>query len=69
VPPPSVEVLGGPGQHLEIKRIKRWQQPASDPVAPGVGVDPGADCWLCESVLIRHGEAIAHLQESGEIFS
>jgi GntR family transcriptional regulator len=27
-------------------------------------VEPGADCWLWESVLIRDGEAIAHLQEN-----
>jgi GntR family transcriptional regulator len=61
---PFEEVLGGPGQHLEIKRIQRERQPASEFVAPGVGVDPGADCWLWESVLIRDGEAIAHLQEN-----
>ncbi len=29
-----------------------------------MGVEPGADCWLWESVLIRDGEAIAHLQEN-----
>ncbi|MDR6558176.1 GntR family transcriptional regulator [Arthrobacter pascens] len=61
---PFEEVLGGPGQHLEIKRIQRERQPASEFVAPGVGVEPGADCWLWESVLIRNGEAIAHLQEN-----
>lgn len=61
---PFEEVLGGPGQHLEIKRIQRERQPASEFVAPGVGVEPGADCWLWESVLIRDGEAIAHLQEN-----
>ena len=61
---PFEEVLGGPGQHIEIKRIQRQRQPASEFVAPGVGVEPGADCWLWESVLIRDGEAIAHLQEN-----
>ncbi|MFJ5699023.1 GntR family transcriptional regulator [Arthrobacter sp. NPDC093139] len=61
---PFEEVLGGPGQHLEIKRIQRERQPASEFVAPGVGVEPGADVWLWESVLIRDGEAIAHLQEN-----
>jgi GntR family transcriptional regulator len=60
---PFEEVLGGPGQHIEIKRVQRERQPASEFVAPGVGVEPGADCWLWESVLIRDGEAIAHLQE------
>ncbi|WP_426976386.1 GntR family transcriptional regulator [Pseudarthrobacter sp. O4] len=49
---PFEEVLGGPGQHLEIKRVLRERQPASEFVAPGVGVEPGADCWLWESVLI-----------------
>ena len=52
-----------PGQNIEIKRLQRQRQPASEFVAPGVGVEPGADCWLWESVLIRDGEAIAHLQE------
>ncbi|QDG68705.1 GntR family transcriptional regulator [Pseudarthrobacter sp. NIBRBAC000502772] len=61
---PFEEVLGGPGQHLEIKRVLRERQPASEFVAPGVGVEPGSDCWLWESVLIRDGEAIAHLQEN-----
>ncbi|MBT2519822.1 GntR family transcriptional regulator [Arthrobacter sp. ISL-28] len=61
---PFEEVLGGPGQHLEIKRVLRERQPASEFVAPGLGVEPGAECWLWESVLIRDGEAIAHLQEN-----
>jgi GntR family transcriptional regulator len=30
---------------------------------PGIGVVPGTDCWPWESVLVRDGEAIAHLQE------
>jgi hypothetical protein len=29
-----------------------------------VGVEPGADCRFWESVLLREGEAIAHLQEN-----
>ncbi|MFJ6313419.1 hypothetical protein [Pseudarthrobacter oxydans] len=29
-----------------------------------MGVEPGSDCWLWESVLIRDGDAIAHLQEN-----
>jgi len=28
------------------------------------GVEPGTDCWLWQSVLIRDGDAIAHLQEN-----
>ena len=61
---PFEEVLGGPGQHLEIKRIQVERQPASEFVAPGVGVEPGSEVWLWESVLIRDGEPIAHLQEN-----
>ena len=61
---PFEEVLGSPGQHLEIKRVLRERQPASEFVAPGLGVEPGTDCCLWESVLIRDGEAIAHLQEN-----
>jgi GntR family transcriptional regulator len=61
---PFEEVLGGPGQHLEIKRVQVVRQPASEFAAPGVGVDPGSEVWLWESVLIRDGEPIAHLQEN-----
>ncbi|MDQ0863804.1 GntR family transcriptional regulator [Arthrobacter globiformis] len=61
---PFEEVLGGPGHQVEIKRIQVEKQPASEFVAPGVGVDPGSDVWLWESVLIRDGEPIAHLQEN-----
>ncbi|XAS68118.1 GntR family transcriptional regulator [Micrococcaceae bacterium Sec5.7] len=61
---PFEEVLGGPGQQVEIKRVQVVRQPASEFAAPGVGIDPGEDCWLWESVLIRDGEAIAHLQEN-----
>ena len=43
---PFEEVLGGPGQH-----ILKQRQPTSEFVAPGV--EPGRDCWLWESVLIR----------------
>lgn len=61
---PFEEVLGGPGHQVEIKRIQVEKQPASEFVAPGVGVEPGSDVWLWESVLIRDGEPIAHLQEN-----
>jgi DNA-binding transcriptional regulator YhcF (GntR family) len=39
---PFEEVLGGPGHQIEIKRIQVERQPASEFVAPGVGVDPGS---------------------------
>ena len=61
---PFEEVLGGPGHQVQIKRIQVERQPASEFVAPGVGIEPGSDCWLWESVLIRDGEPIAHLQEN-----
>ena len=61
---PFEEVLGGPGQTLEVKRTQLVRQAASEFVAPGIGVEPGTDCWLWECVLIRDGEAIAHLQEN-----
>ncbi|MDQ0029684.1 GntR family transcriptional regulator [Arthrobacter bambusae] len=61
---PFEEVLGGPGKHVEIKRTQVVKQPASEFAAPGVGINPGDDCWLWESVLIRDGEPIAQLQEN-----
>ncbi|WP_427133460.1 GntR family transcriptional regulator [Pseudarthrobacter sp. S9] len=61
---PFEEVLGGPGQQVEIKRVQVVRQPASEFAAPGVGIAPGEDCWLWESVLIRDGEPVAHLQEN-----
>ncbi|TLM81923.1 GntR family transcriptional regulator [Pseudarthrobacter sp. NamE2] len=61
---PFEDVLGSPGQRVEVKRTQVVRQPASEFVAPGVGVEPGTDSWLWESVLIRDGEAIAHLQEN-----
>jgi GntR family transcriptional regulator len=60
---PFEEVLGGTEQNFEVNRIQRQWQPTAEFVAPGVGVEPGDDCWLWESVLIRDGEVIAHLQE------
>jgi hypothetical protein len=61
---PFEEVLGGPGHQIQIKRIQVERQPASEFVAPGVSVEPGSEVWLWESVLIRDGEPIAHLQEN-----
>jgi DNA-binding GntR family transcriptional regulator len=61
---PFEEVLGGPGQHLEIKRTQVERQPASEFVAPGVGVT-GREVWPWESVLIRDGEPVAMTKRSG----
>ncbi|MBT2598056.1 UTRA domain-containing protein [Arthrobacter sp. ISL-72] len=52
------------GRPVEVKRVQVVRQPASEFAAPGVGVEPGADVWLWESVLIRDGERIAQLQEN-----
>ncbi|MET3172437.1 UNVERIFIED_ORG: GntR family transcriptional regulator [Arthrobacter sp. UYCu721] len=61
---PFEDVLGSAGQQIEVKRIKVGREAASEFAAPGIGVEPGSDCWFWESVLIRDGEAIAHLQEN-----
>ncbi len=61
---PFEEVLGGPGKRVEIKRTPVVKQPAYEFAAPGVGINPGDDCWLWESVLIRDGEPIAQLKEN-----
>jgi GntR family transcriptional regulator len=60
---PFEEILGSPGQQLEVKRIQLVRYPASGFAATGDRGGPGTDCWLWESVLIRDGEAISHLQE------
>jgi GntR family transcriptional regulator len=61
---PFEEALGSPGQQHKVKRIQLVRHSASGFAAPGVRVEPGTDCWLWESVLIRNGEAITHLQEN-----
>lgn len=60
---PFDQLLSGAEQDLQVRRVTTERQPASEFVAPGVGIEPHADCWLWESVLIRDGEPIAHLQE------
>ncbi|WGW11621.1 GntR family transcriptional regulator [Saxibacter everestensis] len=60
---PFDRLLSGTGQQLDVKRVSTVLQPASEFVAPGVGIQPGADCWMWETVLLRDGEPIAHLQE------
>lgn len=61
---PFDQILGGTELDVQVKRTLTEFQPASEFTAPGIGVDPGQDCWLWESVLIRDGEPIAHLQEN-----
>ena len=61
---PFEEILAGPGQTLEVKRTQSIRQAASEFIAGGIGVEPGTDCWLWESVLIGDGEPIAQLQEN-----
>lgn len=61
---PFDQLLGGTELDVQVKRTLSDFQPASEFVAPGIGVEPGVDCWLWESVLIRDGEPIAHLQEN-----
>jgi len=61
---PFDQLLGGSEMDVQVKRTLADFQPASEFVAPGIGVEPNEDCWLWESVLIRNGEAIGHLQEN-----
>lgn len=61
---PFDQLLGGPEQDIQVKRVAAIKQPASEFVAPGIGVEPGQDVWFWESVLIRNGEPVAHLQEN-----
>jgi GntR family transcriptional regulator len=61
---PFDQLLGGPDQDIQVKRVAAIKQPASEFVAPGIGVQPDEDCWFWESVLIRNGEPVAHLQEN-----
>ncbi|MBT2513458.1 GntR family transcriptional regulator [Arthrobacter sp. ISL-30] len=60
---PFDQLLGGSEHDVQVKRVLTELQPASEFVAPGISVEPGEECWLWESVLIRNGEPIAHLQE------
>lgn len=61
---PFDQLLGGTELDVQVKRTLTEFQPASEFTAPGIGVEPNQDCWLWESVLIRNGEAIGHLQEN-----
>ena len=61
---PFDQLLGGTDQDIQVKRVAAIKQPASEFVAPGIGVQPDEDVWFWESVLIRNGEPLAHLQEN-----
>ncbi|UKA50967.1 GntR family transcriptional regulator [Arthrobacter sp. FW305-123] len=61
---PFDQLLGGTEQDIQVKRVAAIKQPASEFVAPGIGVQPDEDVWFWESVLIRNGEPLAHLQEN-----
>lgn len=60
---PFEELFDAPDHTLTLKRIQEVQQPASEFIAPGIGVRPDEDALLWETVLLRDGEEIAHLQE------
>lgn len=60
---PFEELLDTPGHELMLKRIQEVRQPASEFIAPGIGVRPDEDALLWETVIYRDGEEIAHLQE------
>lgn len=61
---PFDQLLGGTEQDIQVKRVAAIKQPASEFVAPGIGVQPDQVVWFWESVLIRNGEPVAHLQEN-----
>ncbi|WP_426006306.1 GntR family transcriptional regulator [Paenarthrobacter sp. NyZ202] len=61
---PFDQLLGGQDSDIQVKRVAAIKQPASEFVAPGLGVQPDDDVWFWESVLIRNGEPVAHLQEN-----
>ncbi|WP_026555024.1 GntR family transcriptional regulator [Arthrobacter sp. 35W] len=60
---PFDDIFRAPGQQIALHRVQTTRQPASEFVAPRVGLEPGEQSWLWESVLLRDGEPIAHLQE------
>ncbi|WP_427018061.1 GntR family transcriptional regulator [Pseudarthrobacter sp. P1] len=66
---PFDELFRAPGHQIQLRRIQATRQPASEFVAPRVGVEPGDGSWLWESVLLRDGEPIAHLQEHVAVHS
>ncbi|GAB3534063.1 hypothetical protein GCM10027403_09170 [Arthrobacter tecti] len=60
---PFEELFDAPGHSLSLKRIQEVRQPASEFIAPGIGVRPDEEGLLWETVISRDGEEIAHLQE------
>ncbi|GHD09490.1 GntR family transcriptional regulator [Zhihengliuella salsuginis] len=60
---PYEEVFAQDGQPVAIVSHSILRQPASDFVAPRIGVAIGTECVMWESVLARAGEPVAHLQE------
>ncbi|MGO4247636.1 GntR family transcriptional regulator [Paenarthrobacter sp. RAF54_2] len=59
---PFEEILCSPGQHLEVKRIRLLR--TSGFAALEAGDEPSTEWRIWESLLIRDGETIAHLQET-----
>ncbi|WP_026531500.1 GntR family transcriptional regulator [Arthrobacter sp. H41] len=60
---PFEELLTTPGHPVSVERVQTVHQPASQFIAPGIGVRPDEDFLLWETVISRDGEEIAHLQE------
>lgn len=60
---PFEDLLEAPGHELSLKRMQEVDQPASEFIAPGIGVSPDEEALLWETVIFRDGEEIAHLQE------
>ena len=60
---PFEELFDAPGHELSLKRIQEVRQPASEFIAPGIGARRDEEGLLWETVILRDGEEIAHLQE------
>lgn len=61
---PLEDVFASFGRPVTIDRVRASAEPASEFVAPGIGVAVGQPALFWESVIRRDGEPIAQLQES-----
>lgn len=60
---PFEQLFDAPGHTLTLQRMQEVRQPASEFIAPGIGLRPDGEALLWETVISRDGEQIAHLQE------
>ncbi|WP_418907450.1 GntR family transcriptional regulator [Glutamicibacter endophyticus] len=60
---PYERLLAAPNQQLELRRTSVSEQPASEFIAPRLGLEIDAPTHLFETVFLRDGEPVALLQE------